>query len=127
MINVFLFGARCCSVIECNDLGVINGSCDPYVVVNLYNGLARLETKRTKIKKKTVSPNFDEVFHFDVSPRLSISGVSSANSANRSHVILQIPIRGQNHDRRSIKLRNGSISNFEFRYVIITILKRHCY
>jgi Ras GTPase-activating protein 3 len=54
-------------VIDCNDLGVINGCCDPYVVVSLYNGPLRIETKRTKIKKKTVNPRFEEVFNFDVS------------------------------------------------------------
>lgn len=57
-------------IIECNDLAVINGSCDPYAVVNLHRldqDASRPETsKRTKTRKKTACPHFDEVFHFDV-------------------------------------------------------------
>ncbi|CAG2113621.1 unnamed protein product [Medioppia subpectinata] len=75
-------------VIDCNDLGVINGCCDPYVIVSLYNGLIRQEAKRTKIKKKTVNPHYEEIFYFD------------------------IPIRGQNHDRNSVRsLNNVNVIN----------------
>ncbi|RWS16363.1 ras GTPase-activating protein 3-like protein [Dinothrombium tinctorium] len=83
------------NVIECSDLGIVNGSCDPYVVATLYHGITRLETKRTKVKKKTTCPRFDETFYFDLS------------------------IKGQNHDRNSFKLQNTTLSCFEIRIMVM--------
>ncbi|KAI1285888.1 Ras GTPase-activating protein 3 [Halotydeus destructor] len=82
-------------VIECSDIGVINGSCDPYVIVSLYQGSVRVGQKRTKIKKKTTSPLYNEIFHMD------------------------LPMRSQNLERNSIKLKNGSISGFELRLAVM--------
>lgn len=53
-------------VIECSELAVVNGSCHPYILVELGNGKEKHEQKRTKTKKKTDSPLFDETFHFQV-------------------------------------------------------------
>lgn len=51
---------------ECSDLAIINGSCDPYATVTMIYTNKKQETKRTKVKKKTVTPHFDEVFIFEV-------------------------------------------------------------
>lgn len=55
-----------CRIIECSELTVKNSGCDPFatVTVNYSNGKQVL--KRTKIKKKTVSPYFNETFVFEV-------------------------------------------------------------
>lgn len=57
----------CCSVVECSDLSLKCGSCDPFAVVTMVYSNGKEETKRTKVKKKTNSPKFDESFVFEVS------------------------------------------------------------
>ncbi|MGH0145664.1 UNVERIFIED_CONTAM: hypothetical protein FKN15_015299 [Acipenser sinensis] len=53
-------------IIECQGLPLINGqSCDPYATVSLV-GPSRSDQKKTKVKKKTSSPQFDETFYFEV-------------------------------------------------------------
>lgn len=52
-------------VIECLDLTLKNGSCDPYALISvLYTNNKRV-TKRTKVRKKTVCPQFEETFYFE--------------------------------------------------------------
>lgn len=53
-------------ILECSDLAIINGSCDPFASVTMIYTNKKQETKRTKAKKKTISPHFDEVFLFEV-------------------------------------------------------------
>ncbi|XP_043927910.1 ras GTPase-activating protein 2-like [Protopterus annectens] len=53
-------------IIECQGLPLINGqSCDPYATVSLV-GPSRSDQKKTKVKKKTSNPHFDETFYFEV-------------------------------------------------------------
>ncbi|XP_072434190.1 ras GTPase-activating protein 3 isoform X1 [Chiloscyllium punctatum] len=52
-------------VIECEDLPIVNGQCDPYATVTL-SSPSRSELKKTKVKRKTNNPQFDEVFYFEV-------------------------------------------------------------
>lgn len=52
-------------VIECLDLTLKNGSCDPYVLATVTYSNNKKNTKRTKVRKKTVNPQFDEVFVFE--------------------------------------------------------------
>ncbi|XP_039616151.1 ras GTPase-activating protein 2 [Polypterus senegalus] len=53
-------------VIECQGLPLINGqSCDPYATVSLI-GPSRSDQKKTKVRKKTSNPQFDETFYFEV-------------------------------------------------------------
>ncbi|XP_063068372.1 ras GTPase-activating protein 3 [Engraulis encrasicolus] len=59
-------------VLECQDLPIVNGQCDPYAAVSLL-GPSRSEAKKTKVKRKTNSPQFDEVFYFEVTRPLSYS------------------------------------------------------
>uniref|UniRef100_A0A4W4FT51 RAS p21 protein activator 3 n=1 Tax=Electrophorus electricus TaxID=8005 RepID=A0A4W4FT51_ELEEL len=49
----------------CQDLPIVNGQCDPYAAVSLL-GPSRSEAKKTKVKRKTNNPQFDEVFYFEV-------------------------------------------------------------
>uniref|UniRef100_A0A8C9W284 Ras GTPase-activating protein 3 n=1 Tax=Scleropages formosus TaxID=113540 RepID=A0A8C9W284_SCLFO len=52
-------------VLECQGLPIVNGQCDPYAAVSLL-GPTRSEAKKTKVKRKTNNPQFDEVFYFEV-------------------------------------------------------------
>uniref|UniRef100_A0A3Q2WSL3 RAS p21 protein activator 2 n=1 Tax=Haplochromis burtoni TaxID=8153 RepID=A0A3Q2WSL3_HAPBU len=53
-------------IIECKELPLISGqNCDPYATVSLV-GPARSDQKKTKVKKKTSNPHFEETFFFEV-------------------------------------------------------------
>lgn len=53
-------------IVECEGLPLVNGqSCDPYASVSL-NGPSRNDQKKTKVKKKTSNPQFNEKFYFEV-------------------------------------------------------------
>uniref|UniRef100_A0A8C7U745 RAS p21 protein activator 2 n=1 Tax=Oncorhynchus mykiss TaxID=8022 RepID=A0A8C7U745_ONCMY len=52
-------------IIECQGLPLISGqNCDPYATVSLV-GPARSDQKKTKVKKKTSDPQFEETFNFE--------------------------------------------------------------
>lgn len=54
-------------VVECVELAKKNGNCDPYIVVTgTYTNKKRI-VKRTKSRKKTINPKFDETLNFDLS------------------------------------------------------------
>uniref|UniRef100_A0A8I5ZZA1 Ras GTPase-activating protein 3 n=1 Tax=Rattus norvegicus TaxID=10116 RepID=A0A8I5ZZA1_RAT len=59
-------------IFECQGLPIVNGQCDPYATVTLA-GPFRSEAKKTKVKKKTNNPQFDEVFYFEVTRPCSYS------------------------------------------------------
>uniref|UniRef100_A0A8C5H5Q3 RAS p21 protein activator 2 n=1 Tax=Gouania willdenowi TaxID=441366 RepID=A0A8C5H5Q3_GOUWI len=60
-------------IIECKELPLISGqNCDPYATVSLV-GPARSDQKKTKVKKKTSNPQFDETFFFEVTRSSSYS------------------------------------------------------
>ncbi|XP_037384555.1 ras GTPase-activating protein 3 isoform X2 [Talpa occidentalis] len=59
-------------ILECQGLPIVNGQCDPYATVTLA-GPYRSEAKKTKVKKKTNNPHFDEVFYFEVTRPCSYS------------------------------------------------------
>ncbi|XP_017875517.1 GTPase-activating protein isoform X2 [Ceratina calcarata] len=52
-------------IIECSELTVKNGGCDPFATVTVIYSNGKQVLKRTKIKKKTVSPYFNEIFVFE--------------------------------------------------------------
>ncbi|XP_052753718.1 GTPase-activating protein isoform X1 [Galleria mellonella] len=53
-------------VLECSELTTKNGQCDPFALVTLLYSNGRRVEKRTKPRKKTVNPQFDEFFCFDL-------------------------------------------------------------
>uniref|UniRef100_A0AAY4CKK5 RAS p21 protein activator 3 n=1 Tax=Denticeps clupeoides TaxID=299321 RepID=A0AAY4CKK5_9TELE len=59
------------TVLECQGLPIVNGQCDPYAAVSLL-GPSRSEAKKTKVKRRTNNPQFDEVFFFEVTRPLII-------------------------------------------------------
>uniref|UniRef100_A0A452S630 Ras GTPase-activating protein 3 n=1 Tax=Ursus americanus TaxID=9643 RepID=A0A452S630_URSAM len=56
-------------ILECQGLPIVNGQCDPYATVTL----AGPYRQKTKVKKKTNNPQFDEVFYFEVTRPCSYS------------------------------------------------------
>lgn len=54
-------------VVECVDLAKKNGNCDPYVIVTAIYTNKKQVVKRTKSRKKTINPKFDETLNFDLS------------------------------------------------------------
>ncbi|XP_078694810.1 ras GTPase-activating protein 3-like isoform X2 [Branchiostoma floridae x Branchiostoma belcheri] len=60
--TVFKVSAR---VLECSGLAIINGCCDPYANVTFCTP-NRTENKKTKVRKKTTDPHFDETFYFEL-------------------------------------------------------------
>lgn len=52
-------------VTECVDLTLKNRSCDPYALVSVVYTNGKRVSKKTKSRKKTTCPQFDEVFTFD--------------------------------------------------------------
>ncbi|XP_077579074.1 ras GTPase-activating protein 2 [Stigmatopora nigra] len=60
-------------IIECQGLPLISGQiCDPYATVSLV-GPARSDQKKTKVKKKTSNPLFEETFFFEITRSSSYS------------------------------------------------------
>lgn len=53
-------------VLECSELTTKNGQCDPFALVTLLYSNRRIVERRTKPRKKTVNPQFDEIFCFDL-------------------------------------------------------------
>uniref|UniRef100_A0A8C5BTV9 RAS p21 protein activator 2 n=1 Tax=Gadus morhua TaxID=8049 RepID=A0A8C5BTV9_GADMO len=64
-------------IIECQGLPLISGqNCDPYATVALV-GPSRSDHKKTKVKKKTSDPHFEETFSFEVTRSSSYSKKSN--------------------------------------------------
>uniref|UniRef100_A0A8C1YXU4 RAS p21 protein activator 2 n=1 Tax=Cyprinus carpio TaxID=7962 RepID=A0A8C1YXU4_CYPCA len=60
-------------IIACQGLPLISGqNCDPYATVTLVGS----DQKKTKVKKKTSDPQFEETFHFEVTRSSSYKGRS---------------------------------------------------
>ncbi|XP_014283177.1 ras GTPase-activating protein 3 [Halyomorpha halys] len=53
-------------VSECNDLTLCHGCCDPFATIAVRLTSGRVETRRTRVRKKTNSPQFDEKFTFEL-------------------------------------------------------------
>lgn len=50
----------------CQDLTRKNNQCDPYAIISAIYTNKRKITRRTKVRKKTIHPTFDDVFEFSL-------------------------------------------------------------
>lgn len=50
----------------CSDLTKKNNQCDPYATITALYTNKRKITRRTKVRKKTINPTFDDVFEFNL-------------------------------------------------------------
>uniref|UniRef100_A0A8C1YWR2 RAS p21 protein activator 3 n=3 Tax=Cyprinus carpio TaxID=7962 RepID=A0A8C1YWR2_CYPCA len=87
-------------VLECQDLPIVNGQCDPYAAVSLL-GPSRSEAKKTKVKRKTNNPQFDEVFFFEVTKPLS-------------YTKRQFDVEEDDVDKLALKVDLWTASNLKF-------------
>ena len=60
-----------CRILECSDLSVISGACNPYAIIGITSvrgakTKVEVKAKKTTVKKKTTDPHFHETFSFDV-------------------------------------------------------------
>ncbi|XP_039600599.1 ras GTPase-activating protein 3 isoform X1 [Polypterus senegalus] len=88
-------------VLECQGLPIVNGQCDPYATVTLL-GPSRSDVKKTKIKKKTNNPQFDEVFYFEITRPLSYT--------RRSH----FDVEEEDVDKMALRIDLWNGSNLKF-------------
>ncbi|XP_077152678.1 ras GTPase-activating protein 3 isoform X2 [Ranitomeya variabilis] len=88
-------------VLECRGLPIVNGQCDPYATVTLL-GPTRTESKKTKVRKKTNNPQFDEVFYFEVTKPSSYN--------KKSH----FEIEEDDVDKMEIRVDLWNASNLKF-------------
>ncbi|XP_075708758.1 ras GTPase-activating protein 3 isoform X1 [Rhinoderma darwinii] len=88
-------------VLECRGLPIVNGQCDPYATVILL-GPTRTESKKTKVRKKTNNPQFDEVFYFEVTKPSSYN--------KKSH----FEIEEDDVDKMEIRVDLWNASNLKF-------------
>lgn len=65
-----------CRIIECSELTIKNGSCDPFAIITVIYSNGKQISKRTKVKKKTASPHFNEIFIFEVRKCIIFSAYS---------------------------------------------------
>ncbi|KAL7734735.1 hypothetical protein ACLKA6_011023 [Drosophila palustris] len=72
----------------CVDLAKKQGTCDPFVICTAYYSNKQTITKRTKQRKKTVDPEFDEVMYFDLSIDAEPGSTGTTNS-NKSTASLE--------------------------------------
>ncbi|CAL4086485.1 unnamed protein product, partial [Meganyctiphanes norvegica] len=63
---------------ECSDLSIVNHSCDPFATVTMLYKNKKQEVKRTRVKKKTICPQFDDTFIFE--------GVGRTSSQERENM-----------------------------------------
>ncbi|GAB0094917.1 GTPase-activating protein [Sergentomyia squamirostris] len=70
-------------IVECGNLAKKNGNCDPYVVLSALYSNNRVIKKRTKIRKKTINPVFDEAVVFD----MSVDGDSKSDGNNAYTIV----------------------------------------
>ncbi|XP_062982253.1 ras GTPase-activating protein 3 [Elgaria multicarinata webbii] len=89
-------------VLECQGLPIVNGQCDPYATVTLA-GPYRSEAKKTKVKKKTNNPQFDEVFYFEVTRPCSYNKKSHFDIEDADEV-----------DKMEIRVDLWNASNLKF-------------
>ncbi|XP_053680398.1 GTPase-activating protein [Anopheles nili] len=67
---------------ECLDLARKNGLCDPYAIVVAHYSNKKIISKRTKVRKKTINPSFDETFSFELCIDACGSDSSKSDSNN---------------------------------------------
>ncbi|XP_055062267.2 ras GTPase-activating protein 3 isoform X2 [Misgurnus anguillicaudatus] len=87
-------------VLECQDLPIVNGQCDPYAAVSLL-GPSRSDAKKTKVKRKNNNPQFDEIFFFEVTKPLS-------------YTKRQFDVEEDDVDKLALKVDLWTASNLKF-------------
>ncbi|XP_053697913.1 GTPase-activating protein [Sabethes cyaneus] len=75
---------------ECMDLARKNGLCDPFAILTAHYSNKKKITKRTKVRKKTVNPQFGEMVSFDLC--VDACGSDSKSDSNNTYTV--VPLGG---------------------------------
>ncbi|XP_055541471.1 GTPase-activating protein [Wyeomyia smithii] len=75
---------------ECMDLARKNGLCDPFAILTAHYSNKKKITKRTKVRKKTVNPEFGETVSFDLC--VDACGSDSKSDSNNTYTV--VPLGG---------------------------------
>ncbi|XP_017481518.1 PREDICTED: synaptotagmin-4-like, partial [Rhagoletis zephyria] len=79
----------------------LTGLCDPYVKLYVFHNGVRLFKKRTHVKKRTLSPVFNESFVFDIPPEEGLENISlqfqvyDHDRVTRNELIGKVDISGR--------------------------------
>lgn len=73
----------------CQDLTRKNNQCDPYAIISAVYTNKRKITRRTKVRKKTIHPSFDDVFEFNL-----YDYTHGAHGTNDSKIYTVTPLGG---------------------------------
>jgi hypothetical protein len=71
-------------LVQCRDLTKKNNCCDPYAIVTAIYSNKRKIVRRSKVKKKTINPQFEEVIEFNLHDMLGSSNSNSGNNSDSS-------------------------------------------
>lgn len=66
-------------VLECVDLAKKNGNCDPFIIATAVYTNKKKVTKRTKSRRKTINPAFEDTLYFDLSVDYDSKTISGNN------------------------------------------------
>ncbi|XP_036880764.1 ras GTPase-activating protein 3 isoform X2 [Manis javanica] len=103
-------------ILECQGLPIVNGQCDPYATVTLA-GPYRSEAKKTKVRRRTNNPQFDEVFYFEVTRPCSYSRKSHFDFEEEDVDKLEIRYFLQPRDNGSRSLKPGDLGSLRLNVV----------
>lgn len=81
----------------------VTGLADPYVKIYLLFNGQRIAKKKTHVKKRTLSPVFNESFAFDI-PTLEVNGTLESAYFHDNNVIFCIQGSGASLDGVSLEL-----------------------
>ncbi|XP_075537385.1 ras GTPase activating protein 1 [Dermacentor variabilis] len=111
-------------VTECSDLNLVNGSCNPYAQVTLCHGSTKQETRKSKVRRKTVCPRFEDTFFaFDLKPQRSDKQIRSIKD-ELSNLELRVCLQ---HDLSGVGGMFGSVFLGEVRIPVRDLgLERSC-
>ncbi|XP_062561540.1 GTPase-activating protein [Armigeres subalbatus] len=70
---------------ECINLARKNGLCDPFAIITAHYSNKKKITHRTKVRKKTVNPEFGEVVGFDLC--VDVYGSDSRSDSNNTYTV----------------------------------------
>ncbi|XP_062712652.1 GTPase-activating protein [Aedes albopictus] len=70
---------------ECMNLARKNGLCDPFAIITAHYSNRKKMSHRTKVRKKTVNPEFSEIVCFDLC--VDVCGSDSRSDSNNTYTV----------------------------------------
>lgn len=83
-------------LVQCRDLTKKNNACDAYAIVTAMYSNKKKIVRRSKVRKKTINPQFEEVFYFDLHDYMGNHNNSGHNSDSSGSKVYTIEPLGGN-------------------------------